>query len=439
MDPPSPRKRSLPSTFIRAQSRKYRAPVPSRDPNAWRKLLHQSPPKLEKAASKITNPARASTSQITIEDEDGLEVSFRSIYTVPASYSISSHQVRSVKRSRHRATTGASKPEFAIPKDESLIEAMSGFSFLSAGRVMPLQDRSNVLAEVQGLTAKASKAVVSNGNDGQPIHDVIQLEHSAPVIHTSTPPREKDFVDIKMDLSSLDAANLSTIPRFRFFGRSKSDASMDSQASMSDFTFSTTLASARTAVASFIPVLHSERAKSSENALISYVSAPGPPSNSPALPSAGTFTGCNETSSAVDDHFLESLQTRLKVREIPAKSISASTTSFPQGKSMSRRPPLQRRDRYEETATRLSMNVNKMSSKAIKKKKIANGSTYKSGLSAEAKSAGNTKMVTPTNYGRVQKPTITVGMRGTKGSLIRDTPVKADPEASVDELGLSGR
>lgn len=63
---------SLQSNFTRRQTRKLRSTA-SRDKNAWAKLVRISPNRMD--AANIVQP-KASTSMLTIEEEDGLQVSW---------------------------------------------------------------------------------------------------------------------------------------------------------------------------------------------------------------------------------------------------------------------------------------------------------------------------------------------------------------------------
>lgn len=69
MDKPS--KEKLPKTFTRPQLRRLRQ-LPTRDPNAWLKLVRTSPPSLVATAR---DAPKASTSTMTMHDDaDGLPV-----------------------------------------------------------------------------------------------------------------------------------------------------------------------------------------------------------------------------------------------------------------------------------------------------------------------------------------------------------------------------
>ncbi|KAK9896918.1 hypothetical protein P389DRAFT_194566 [Cystobasidium minutum MCA 4210] len=452
MDKATASKDKLPPSFTRPQLRKLRQ-LPTRDPNAWLKLLRTSTSPPTATTTTVRNAKPSTTMHKLEDDEDGLPVPTR-------------------KRSRHapdpqtgKGTSTSASRKIPIPRDDSIDEAMSGFEFMNIDQAKPLQDKSNIQsqsssvkkhvfywhASKQAQSTKPSVSSAKSRNDSPP------SVGSTLAIPTSTPPH--DMSQFKHDFAALEAANLSTIapiPKFRFFGNSDSNASTTVTPTFPDFTFTGGNTSGDTSVATLKKLF--PPSSSAPLGSASY-DMPAPPSNSPAVESSATF---GTTSKDMDDEFVDLLQTRLAFTErssptsldpYAVESQQTAMTGTTEGQLASESDvdilqPRQGRKRKPSRSKSITAAMNgKMSSSSLKAKKrviknrprgmsSAEKMAY-SATSTTASAAGKGKNVSPSSAVQASSKGIIVGMRGTKGSLICDTPVKADPEASVDEIALA--
>lgn len=307
----------------------------------------------------------------------------------------------------------------------------------------PLQDKSNHMPGQQVYHEKTSLIASKQSEDnsanqvaGNPATTPI---HGSRFIPSSTPPQNEALSN--HDFASLEAANLSTIaqvPKFRFFGNSESHVTAPGVSSLTDFTFR------RNALESPDATVKGRQASSSLPSYFSFNASkdrPVPPSNSPAMGSSSIFRSVDTD---VNDDFVNLLQTRLAVTEgsspsrdpYAAESQQTAITGTTEGQLASESDvdilrPLQGRKRKGSRSGVSALGSSANPSLKAKKRIIKHKPRT---LSSVAPTASKGKNISPSSI--QSHKGVVIGMRGTKGSLIRKTPVKADPEASVDELAL---
>lgn len=320
---------------------------------------------------------------------------------------------------------------------------MSGFAFMNIDYSKPLQDKSNHM-QGQLVCHEKTSLIASKQIEDNRVNQIFADPattpiHGSRIIPTSTPPQNEALSN--HDFASLEAANLSTIaqvPKFRFFGNSESHVTVPGASSFTDFTFS------RDAVESSDATMKGRQVSSSLPSSFSFNASkdmPVPPSNSPAIGSSSTFKSIDTD---VNDDFVNLLQTRLAVTEgsspsrdpYAAESQQTAITGTTEGQLASESDvdilqPLQGRKRKGSRSKVSALGSSANPSLKAKKRIIKNKPRASS---SAAPTASKGKNISPSSL--QSHKGVVIGMRGTKGSLIRNTPVKADPEASVDELAL---
>ena len=276
------------------------------------------------------------------------------------------------------------------------------------------------------LFAKASKndtvnlerAIVSGGN----------VPLNAMLIPTSTPPQSNyNAANAFAALEEADLSIIAPIPHFRFTGKANSESSQSH--AQPSFTFT--------------------KANSIEQ------SFPTPHATQPALslsetlvrehqdPASPPVAASSQSSAPGDDDFANLLQKQL--------ALSAPNSMMP----LSTDPESQKTTTTEGQLASES-DVDILQSLHGRKRKVSKGKSFSAGTTYDSLKAKKKVVKDKSRFSSERVPTVAarkgknispsavqssktalVGMRASRGSVIRDTPVKADPEASVDELGLA--
>lgn len=329
-------------------------------------------------------------------------------------------QVRGTKRTCRRPDPIS---KWAIPRDDSIDEAMSGFEFLHLDNIKALQGKTNVQP-----VRKPSYGVDSQPKDkpGRPsmVKAVGGTGASATtLVPTSTPPQGSSYVGD--GFAALEAADLSIIApvpaaHFRFFG--KAQRANPPPSFPASFTFRGGSNNDK----------HHDLGCSQDADMLA--SKPSASMRNPAF---------IPVSSMQDDVFANLLQNQLALNVAALADPSytgpesqQTTTTEGQLASESEVDVLQPRQGRKRKVSKVRLTSGKTSYTSLKAKK--RGSSDRTRSSIERIFTGiekKGKSVSPSTAQSARG--VLIGMRGTKGSLIRDTPAKAGPETSVDELGLA--
>lgn len=291
-----------------------------------------------------------------------------------------------------------------------------------------LQDKSNAQPSLISKKQTFAKAIKDENvnlertkvSGGDPPSSAISIP-------TSTPPQNNQTAGNGFAaLEEADLSMIAPIPQFRFTGRANSESSQLHEQPEFSFTKANIIARNN-------PTSHTSQPALSLSKLLA---------TEVQNPASSFIAEFSKYSTLRDDDFANLLQKQLALSAptvIPHSTDPESQqTTTTEGQLASESDvdvlqPLQGRKRKVSKSKFFSAAINYESLKA--KKKVIKEKPRSSSERIPSVAVRKGKNVSPSAI--QSSRTALVGMRSSKGSVIRDTPVKADPEASVDELGLA--